>query len=251
MNSLKALIATGVCAAFRLTRPLRSGTGFRALMYHSVGADVVDDVLGLYNISPSLFRAHMEALAQLQKTRLAPLQKMDSEVGGIAVTFDDGYRNTLEVAAPVLSGLGIPFTAFVAPGFVSSGDPLYLSPAGLVELASVPGATIGAHGYTHRRLTDCDDAELDSELTGSRAWLEDLLGRPVTSMSYPHGAADQRVRVAAAKAGFRIAACSRFGSHTRGEDPLMVARTDVWAQDNQSRFLAKLAGDWDWLGWRT
>jgi peptidoglycan/xylan/chitin deacetylase (PgdA/CDA1 family) len=220
-------------------------------MYHSVGADVVGDVQGLYNISPSLFRAHMEALAQLHKARLAPLQMMDSEAGGIAVTFDDGYRNTLEVAAPVLSGLGIPFTAFVASGFVSSGDPLYLSPAGLVELASVPGATIGAHGYTHRRLTDCDDAELDSELTGSRAWLEDLLGRPVTSMSYPHGAADQRVRVAAAKAGFRIAACSRFGSHTRGEDPLMVARTDVWAQDNRSRFLAKLAGDWDWLGWRT
>jgi peptidoglycan/xylan/chitin deacetylase (PgdA/CDA1 family) len=251
VNSLKALIATGACAAFRLTRPLRSGTGFRALMYHSVGADVVGDVQGLYNISPSLFRAHMEALAQLHKARLAPLQMMDSEAGGIAVTFDDGYRNTLEVAAPVLSGLGIPFTAFVASGFVSSGDPLYLSPAGLVELASVPGATIGAHGYTHRRLTDCDDAELDSELTGSRAWLEDLLGRPVTSMSYPHGAADQRVRVAAAKAGFRIAACSRFGSHTRGEDPLMVARTDVWAQDNRSRFLAKLAGDWDWLGWRT
>ncbi|MBK7015830.1 MAG: polysaccharide deacetylase family protein [Sulfuritalea sp.] len=120
-------------------------------MYHSVGADVVGDVQGLYNISPSLFRAHMEALAQLHKARLAPLQMMDSEAGGIAVTFDDGYRNTLEVAAPVLSGLGIPFTAFVASGFVSSGDPLYLSPAGLVELASVPGATIGAHGYTHRR----------------------------------------------------------------------------------------------------
>jgi len=220
-------------------------------MYHSVGAAVVDDVQGLYNISPGLFRAHMEALAQLHKARLAPLQMMDSEAGGIAVTFDDGYRNTLEVAAPVLSGLGIPFTAFVAPGFVSSGDSLYLSPAGLVELASVPGAIIGAHGYSHRRLTDCDDAELDSELTGSRAWLEDLLGRPVTSMSYPHGAADQRVRAAVAKAGFRVAACSRFGSHARGEDPLMVARTDVWAQDNRSRFLAKLAGDWDWLGWRT
>ena len=251
MNSLKALIAAGACSAFRLTRPLRSGRGFRVLMYHSVGADVIDDVQGLYNISPGLFRAHMEALASSHKARLASLENMDAQAGGIAVTFDDGYRNTLEVAAPVLSGLGIPFTAFVAPGFVSSGDSLYLSPAGLVELANVPGAIIGAHGYSHRRLTECDDAALASELAGSRAWLEDLLARPVTSMSYPHGAADERVRDAAARAGFRIAACSRFGSHIRGEDPLMVARTDVWAQDTESRFLDKLAGDWDWLGWRT
>lgn len=251
MNSLKALIAAGACSTFRLMRPLRSGTGFRILMYHSVGADVIDDVQGLYNISPRLFRAHMEALVTSHKARLAALEKMDALAGGIAVTFDDGYRNTLEVAAPVLSSLGIPFTAFVAPGFVSSGDSLYLSPAGLVELASVPGAVIGAHGYSHRRLTDCDDAELDSELAGSRAWLEDLLARPVTSMSYPHGAADQRVRDAASRTGFRIAACSHFGSHARGDDPLMVARTDVWAQDTRSRFHAKLAGDWDWLGWRT
>ena len=250
MNSLKALIAAGACGAFRLTRPFRSRTGFRVLMYHSVGADVVDDVQGLYNISPGLFRAHMEALAGLYKARLASLEKMDAEAGGVAVTFDDGYRNTLEVAAPVLSGLEIPFTVFVAPGLVSSGDSLYLSPAGLVELASAPGVSIGAHGYSHCRLTDCDDAALASELAGSRAWLEDLLARPVTSMSYPHGAADQRVRDAAARAGFRIAACSRFGSHARGEDPLMVARTDVWAQDTESRFLAKLDGDWDWLGWR-
>lgn len=250
MSPLKALIAFGASSVFRLARPLRDRGGFRVLMYHSVGADVVDDVRGLYNISPSLFGSHMDSLSRLHKARLATLDNMDTQAGGIAVTFDDGYRNTLEVAAPLLTGLGIPFTVFVAPGFVDSGNPLYLSRAGLVELAGMPGVRIGAHGYSHRRLTECDGAALSSELAGSRAWLEDLLARPVASMSYPHGAVDRRVRDAAARAGFRIAACSRFGCHVRGADPLLVARTDVWAQDGPSRFRAKLAGDWDWLGWR-
>lgn len=250
MSPLKALMAIGVSGAFRLARPLRSRTGFRVLMYHSVGTDVVDDIQGVYNIPASLFGSHMDSLSLGHKARLAPLDHMDTQAGGIAVTFDDGYRNTLEVAAPLLTGLGIPFTVFVAPGFVDSGSQLYLSRAGLVELAAMPGVSIGAHGYSHCRLTECDDAALTSELAGSRAWLEDLLALPVTSMSYPHGAVDRRVRDATARAGFRIAACSRFGCHVRGDDPLLVARTDIWAQDSPSRFRAKLAGDWDWLGWR-
>jgi hypothetical protein len=68
-------------------------------------------------------------------------------------------------------------------------------------------------------------------------------------MSYPHGAVDTRVRAAAAKAGFTIAACSRFGTHRPGDDPLYVARTDIWAGDDTERLMAKTAGHWDWMRW--
>lgn len=43
----------------------------------------------------------------------------------VAVTFDDGYRNVLTEAAPVLSRLGIPGTLFVATNFVFKRESLW------------------------------------------------------------------------------------------------------------------------------
>lgn len=43
----------------------------------------------------------------------------------VAVTFDDGYRNVLTQAAPILSGLGVPATVFVTTDFVVEGKMLW------------------------------------------------------------------------------------------------------------------------------
>ncbi|MGH8895993.1 MAG: polysaccharide deacetylase family protein [Egibacteraceae bacterium] len=37
----------------------------------------------------------------------------------VAITFDDGYRDTLELAAPLLAQLGLPATTFLVPGILS------------------------------------------------------------------------------------------------------------------------------------
>jgi peptidoglycan/xylan/chitin deacetylase (PgdA/CDA1 family) len=224
-------------------------TGFRILMYHAVGSTVPGDVRGLYNMAPDRFKQHMKVLSEFSSGRVAHLIEMPEQ--GVAVTFDDGYRDNLECAAPILANLTIPFTVFVTPSFVLSGHPIYLSVAGLRELASVPGASIGAHGQSHRRLTECNTHQLHEELTNSRKWLEDVLDRSVTTMSYPHGAVNQPVQRAVAAAGYQIAAGSRFGANLSDCDPLLLARTDVWPQDTTRAFRAKLVGDWDWLRFRS
>jgi peptidoglycan/xylan/chitin deacetylase (PgdA/CDA1 family) len=168
----------------------------------------------------------------------------------VAVTFDDGYRDTLAVAAPILLKHKIPFTVFVTTAFVRSGSSLYLTPAELRELADLPGVTIGSHGMTHIRLAECDDHTLWQELEGSRLTLEDMIGKPVTSIAYPHGSADLRVRDAARRAGYRIGVCSRSGINPPGRDPLLLCRTEVVAADSERVFLQKLQGAWDWYRWR-
>ena len=126
----------------------------------------------------------------------------------------------------------------------------FLAPAEVRELASMPGATIGSHGATHTPLTELDDRALRNELIASKSELENITGRAVNAISYPHGAVDRRVREAAVAAGYTIGACSRFDINSPGRDPLLLCRTDIHAGDSLRIFRQKLHGDWDWYKWR-
>lgn len=247
MTPLKAVVGDVIAAAYAAGGLRAPAVGCRVLMYHAVGGTVAGDTQRLYSLAPDQFAQHVVVL---KRHAVVPLSEGVARGTGLAVTFDDGYRDNLTVAAPLLVEAGVPFTVFVAPAFVESGEPQYLSRSEVVSLSRLRDVTIGAHGYSHTRLTDCDDRALARELSDSRAWLEDLLGAPVTTMSYPHGAVDDRVASAAAAAGFTIAACSRFGSHRAGGDLYRVPRTDIWSFDGVRRLQSKIAGQWDWMAWR-
>lgn len=220
----------------------------RVLMYHEVGAAAGSH--SIYAMDRGRFAAHADWLAARVAAGWVARRAEDPVAAGVAITFDDGYADALEVAAPLLAARRLPFAVFVTRGHVESGERRYLSPSGLRALAAA-GATIGSHGRTHVPLTSCDDAALDDELRGSREWLESVLGCAVGTLSYPHGAVDARVRDAAARAGYAVGYTSRFGPVRAGGDPLARPRVDVWARDRVGTLGAKLAGRWDWMAARS
>lgn len=226
--------------------------GNRILMYHAVGTPISDDHRGIYTISPRLFETHMTHLATSHRNSLAPLSEemLNATDNRIAVTFDDGYADNLHNAAPILERLAIPFTVFVIADAVASGSAGFLTPAELRRLAASPLASIGSHGMTHKRLAECNDEELHYELAGSKQYLEDILGQEVSMLSYPHGSVNARVADAAAQTGYRLGACSRFYGNGPDCNRLMLARTDIWADDTTAVLEEKLNGSWDWLTWR-
>jgi peptidoglycan/xylan/chitin deacetylase (PgdA/CDA1 family) len=168
----------------------------------------------------------------------------------VAVTFDDGFKDNFTTAAPILVKYRIPCTVFVASSFLRSPSALYLTREELKELAALPGVTIGSHGLTHNRLTACDEATLWRELTESRKEIEDIIGRPVMAISYPHGSVNRRIADTARLAGYALGACSRSDINHIGRDPLLLCRTEVVAADSKRVFLQKLNGGWDWCRWR-
>jgi len=226
--------------------------GLRILLYHAVGTRLRHDPYGI-SISTELFERHMALLAGIKDIR--PVGLLDwrpaSQGLHVAVTFDDGYKDNLNRAAPILQRYGIPFTVFATSAYLQSGSDEYLTPAELRDLAELPGVSIGSHGTTHRPLSLCDDAALQSELNGSRCYLEDLLGRPVVMIAYPHGSTDVRVAQAARRAGYTLGVCSRFGLNDGSRHPLHLRRTEVVAFDSERVFRQKLNGAWDWYRWKT
>ena len=249
---MKRLIARTIsecCAVGRsFSGPRR---GYRVLLYHAVGSRLAHDPYGI-SIDPALFERHIAALASDPRVRVVPFAThAETEAPiSLAITFDDGYKDTLATAAPILLKHRLPFTVFVTCAFLSRRSLDYLTVPELRELAALPGVSIGSHGATHVPLATCEDAELQHELEGSRRELEGLLGRPVTSIAYPHGSVDRRVREAASRAGYVTGACSRFDINRPGQDPLLLCRTEIVARDSERVFLQKLAGAWDWLRWR-
>ena len=245
MKGLKGQVAKGLCRYQKVLNYFSSRPfGFRVLMYHAVGTKVPGDYLERYSISPDLFQQQMNYLSEH-----FPIKKF-TEVGvhenAIAVTFDDGFADNLDLASPVLVDLKIPFTIFVTSNNIGTNS-MYLSANGLRELSNVPGALIGAHGVSHRSLTDCNNSELDYELINSRKSIEDIIGKSVKTMSYPHGSVNKQVREAVSVAGYELSASSRFGNNLKNFDPLKIDRTDIWSNDDLYVFRSKVNGEWDWL----
>lgn len=205
----------------------RTPDGLRViLMYHSVGHRTPR------SLPPDVFERHLRALKQAFE--LVPVRQLRSASaapqGNVAcVSFDDGYRDNYEQAAPILTRLGVPATFFVATGFL--GGTLHtryaafpmMSPAQVRELADT-GFEIGAHTVSHTPLTRLSSAEARDEITTSKRFLEDLLGAEIQSFAYPRGDHDVRVRTLVEEEGFRAAVTTREHLVRAGADWLALPR---------------------------
>ncbi len=157
-----------------------------------------------------------------------------SEGRRFAITFDDGYAETLRLALPVLQKHSVPATVFVVSGMIG-GDAVWnhrparlLTHDELLELQSA-GVFIGCHGRTHRRLSTLPRGEITSEVAGARDELQQMLGTPVPFFAYPHHDFDARVLTAVADAGFAGAAAGRTGVHGRYNlHRIDAARLSTW-----------------------
>ena len=95
------------------------------LAYHAVSPGPLATGRGVDRAGNEGFERQLQALARFGNVvglggALAALDAgMRLPPRAVAITFDDGYRDNLEVAAPALHRLGLPATFFLAPGFLS------------------------------------------------------------------------------------------------------------------------------------
>jgi peptidoglycan/xylan/chitin deacetylase (PgdA/CDA1 family) len=91
------------------------------LAYHRVAEPARDP--NLLCVSPARFREHLAIIKRRwDPVRLADVSRLVRETQparpSVVVTFDDGYRDNLQVAAPELAAAGIPATVFLATGYI-------------------------------------------------------------------------------------------------------------------------------------
>ena len=223
-------------------------------MYHRIA---VDGPIALepYRVAPSLFAAQMAALHRAGyrtialKDWISAMVRQEGLLGKpIILTFDDGYRDFLTAAMPVLRTYGFSATVFLVAGRIggtADWDAGYGETAPLlsweeVRLLQEAGIEFGCHSLVHRPMTGMHLAELAEETVQACAILEEGLAAPVTTLAYPHGAENEFVRRVMADLGFQAAVSCEPGISERGDDPLRLRRTAVPGGRTPEQLLASI-----------
>lgn len=211
------------------------------LMYHNIAmAPKGVRLRGLY-VSPRRFARQMALLHWLGYRGLSmsaalPYLRGEREGKVAVITLDDGYRDNLECALPVLLHYGYTATCYVVSAAIGTDNHWDAQQLGthkpLMDLNELcrwrdAGMEIGAHSRHHPHLPELSESELDDEVAGSRRELEGLLAVPVTQFCYPYGAAGLREREAARRAGFAAAVTVQRGRAQPGGDLFGLPRVMV------------------------
>ena len=236
------------------TRGRLDTSGLRILFYHRVSDD--RDELA---VTPKAFTEQMDYLASESYRVVDVLAAIDLLDSGaplartVALSFDDGYLDIADHALPTLSERGFRATVFVAPA-VTDGrtsfswyreQPALLTWEDILELDRDGTLRFEAHTLTHPNLPALDTNAAREEIAGSKAELENRLGRVVRALSYPSGLFGKREQWIAAEAGFQAAVSCEPGVNDRRTDRFALRRRQVDARDSLLDFRAKLGGGHD------
>ncbi len=198
-------------------------------------------------VHPRRFRSQMHWLKRIGYRGLSLRDAMPyvrgEKQGKVAVlTFDDGFLNVLENAAPVLAECGFTATNYFVANQVGGsnvwdhhiGVPKTpcMSLSQLREWAAL-GHEVGAHTMDHVNLNRTPEDEARRQIADSKTALEDMIGQEVTNFCYPYGANSPIHREMAREAGFETATTTVRARARPDDDPfgiprIYVRRFHVW-----------------------
>jgi peptidoglycan/xylan/chitin deacetylase (PgdA/CDA1 family) len=221
------------------TLPRTDGTP--VLMYHAVDSTRSSRAFKRFVVPLGLFDEHLSALgeagyrtgtvSELGQSLRSPEPPSRRPV--LYLTFDDGYSTFVNETVPVLERHKARSTVYVPTAFAGGRaswlEPMDESSRTILDwddarsLARL-GIEIGSHGHHHLDLDILSSADLETELTRSREKAEDELGQEVTSIAYPFGYHNRKVREVSEAVGFRTGCEVGYGLHHDHRGPFQIRR---------------------------
>ena len=259
---------------------MKTARALPILMYHHVSPNP-----GLVTVSPSMFREHIQALAEAG-WRSAGLDEVERFYRGEAlpaktcvITFDDGYLDNYVHAHPVLREFGMKAVLFVVTAWLGDGparaDKEIATPdhnrckaligegnpdAVVVRWseveAMIDAGTFEFHSHTHTH-TRWDKAiadqkakaeALQKDLESSRLVLKQRLGSASRHLCWPQGYYDDDYRRVAEQSGFDHLYTTGKRVNKPGSSPMQIGR--VVTKERPGAWLVSRVGIYGspWLG---
>ncbi|MCD6166375.1 polysaccharide deacetylase family protein [bacterium] len=173
------------------------------------------------------FRAQMQYLARHKFYTLTCSQLAEYISRGhllpakpVLITFDDGYRNNYEHAFPILQEFNFTATIFLVGNHIGKFNSWETNPSvpryplmnrsEIMEMAQT-GIEFGSHSMSHKPLNQLSLTEAKKEIVQSKQFLEDLLGKEITSFSYPYNGYTPTIKEFVQESGYTVACTAGSG----------------------------------------
>ncbi|MCP5548719.1 MAG: polysaccharide deacetylase family protein [Akkermansiaceae bacterium] len=229
----------------------------RILMYHMVRDPLPGGRFNKMRVSPALFRRQVEWLAKDGWTFCflsELLENPSSAPKRVALTFDDGYRDNLTNALPVLREFHAKATLFpvvkrdegydwstqkkASHGGGELGREPKLSDDEIREMLASGLVELGGHSLTHANLPALGDDEARREIAGCKEQLEATFGVRVPTFCYPFGLFGDREARLCREAGYLGATTTEQGVGM--DDPFALPRIKVSGSEGMFAFRLRL-----------
>lgn len=260
-------------ATLYVCHPLAMLTGWSSkhrvpiLMYHSISDNLFGKVHPYHqiNTSAAIFALQMKWLRQAGyrttdlSNLLNGLESGQDLSKTVVLTFDDGYQDFYTEAFPILRQCGFTATVFLASDRIRDTSVRmegadYLTWNEVREL-HCEGVTFGSHSVTHADLRSLGPEQIDYELGYSKETIEQKIGAPVESFSYPFALPEEDrdfTRYLAdtlENLGYTNGVSSAIGRAKPNGTRYFLPRLRVNSWDDLDLLRAKVEGGYDWLHW--
>ena len=211
------------------------------LMYHSIESMPRSTVMRSLHVSPRKFEIQMFILKilgykGLSMKMLKPY--LDGEKHGkvVGITFDDGYRNNLINAAPILKKYGFSATCYIVSRNIGKSNvwdldkqitqrPL-MSKKEIFKWINL-GMDIGAHSRTHVDLTAISNMNALREIEGCKLDLEKTFKLKIYDFCYPYGKFNAKVVSIVKAAGYNSATSMNRGRAKPSSNIMLLPRIPI------------------------
>lgn len=241
--SIIVLLSLAISVYLHNSEVLEDDSFFYVLDYHNVAPENSIPKNIRTQITPANFEKELEYLVT-HGYAIAPLEEIYSicksygylKTKMVAITFDDGLKNQMTYALPILKEYKIKATFYIpsqrldSPGFMSKSD--------VSELLH-EGMFLGGHTSSHVDLeTIKNPITLTEEITNDKKRIETLFPVTLQSFAYPFNSTSTLAEAVIKKSGYLLARNSHFAKNTCKTDPYNTGSYVV--SENYTSFLEKI-----------
>lgn len=209
------------------------------LMYHHVKDHLEGDNSTEINLSVEVdeFEEQIKYLSENNYNSINISQLFENNDNNIAITFDDGYRDNITNAYPILQKYGFVGTVYVITDFVENDG--YLTWEDIKKLDHA-GWEIGSHTLTHPNLTNASEANIKMQVEESKLAIEEQINNSVISFCYPAGHYNDQVINILEEVGYKNAVSIESGNFHNIEDIFHLDRIRVSGTLDIEGFISKI-----------
>jgi len=229
--------------------PLATKNVVAVLLYHSIS----DNEWG-FSTKPKEFEKHIRYLHGNDYRFLNTSDLLDIISGenrsikkAVLITFDDGYRDLIEHAIPIMDTYKAKGVVFIHTDRSSSQLKNSIPLLDWADIESLPETLeVGNHAYSHPDLKKLSVSDLERETEESTSAIESKVHKKPSAFAYPFGRFTQQTIAILKANGYKLGFTIDRGTVKIGDDPFRVKRFGISRDTSFTEFKARMTSASDW-----